>query len=83
MQFLMLELGYLHIGKGRQCLMFVEFGLGHFEFFLTEIMQPYCFNSKKKQFCILSACAGQGVSLCSIKRYQVWQKYNLEAGKNK
>ncbi len=74
---------FVEFGLGHFEFFLTEFGLGHFEFFLTEIMQPYCFNSKKKQFCILSACAGQGVSLCSIKRYQVWQKYNLEAGKNK
>lgn len=36
--------------------MFVEFGLGHFEFFLTEIMQPYWFvdmhSVLKKKFSI-------------------------------
>lgn len=61
--------------------MFLEFGLGHFEFFLTEIMQPYWFvdlhSVHKKKSLVFRVPASRYV----VSSDQILQKYNLKAGK--
>lgn len=55
--------------------MFVEFGLGHFEFFLTEIMQPYWFvdlylvleKKKKKKSLVFRVPASRYVVSSDIR----------------